>query len=1020
MKKPALLLLLIIGTFYLYAQNNCLNFDGTDDFVTLPNDLYSGSLQGGTELTIEYWFKGTKLSSAVRFQDGDGNYIVAGWLSSGTPYFILSNDGGTGGLPFNVNIQDGTWHHIACVWKINTAVNGFQTYVDGVLTNYRGSANVTLPAINFSDGGSWLGAINVTSPTELLNGTLDEVRIWNVARTEAQIRQNMYRELPNPASEANLVAYYKLNETGSTTSAADAKGSNDGSLINYGSQSGYWQTSPAFFGPKNCLDFDGSDDYIECGNDASITEFNNFTMEAWVKLDDATNDQKILGKFKDWDNYYILGVVAGKNYSQIMAANNEIDFQAGNVPSGVWTHLAVTFSKGNGGANGTCYGYVNGEVVYSKTDVADAAISVSNASDPFRIGLAPWDINSFKVNGQIDEVRIWSTARTASEIRENMMRTLNGNESGLAAYYTFDNTSGTTLQDFSGNGNDGALNNMDNADWVASSPFNTWLNTTSTAWNTTTNWSLGSVPASAGNVGLYDFSGGSDPVIPTGQTLNNLVVGSGVSTQVSAGENLTVTGNLYNFGNFTIASTGMGTSGTGSLIVQGEAAGNITFQRYADIISKGEKWHYLSAPVSGQSINSSWMTDNNIGFTDPAWQFFRFSELYNYWIYFDYEGSQPEIFGDETFVDARGYCLTRTSDGVLSFSGTPVTENVTYAATYTAGQGLGFNLVGNPFTSAIGVTSDATSTENFLNENAALLDDNYEALYIWDEAAGYTFGSQDYKVICNANFSGVGSELQISQDYIAPGQAFMVKVVSGGGDLVFNPNMQVHNTAAAYKSKETWPSVELTIRGNETSNTTAIGFHGEMTTGLDPSFDAAKFKGNPNLALYTKLVDDNGKDFAMQALPDQNIEDFIIPIGVDVTESGIFEFSAIQEKLDNYSLILEDRQENTFTDLKWSNYFTTINQSGTGRFFLHFKEVTAIGEIPETTEIRINAADNRIFITGTKSGNLWLSDLTGRILLKQKFAGEKNISIPVNLQTGVYVVMVQSGNEIKTEKVFIK
>jgi hypothetical protein len=49
-----------------------------------------------------------------------------------------------------------------------------------------------------------------------------------------------------------------------------------------------------------------------------------------------------------------------------------------------------------------------------------------------------------------------------------------------------------------------------------------------------------------------------------------------------------------------------------------------------------------------------------------------------------------------------------------------------------------------------------------------------------------------------------------------------------------------------------------------------------------------------------------------------------------------------------------------------------------------------------------------------------VSDVMGRIVLKEKFSGTGLISIPVNLQTGVYLVTVQNGSEIKTEKVFIK
>lgn len=103
---------------------------------------------------------------------------------------------------------------------------------------------------------------------------------------------------------------------------------------------------------------------------------------------------------------------------------------------------------------------------------------------------------------------------------------------------------------------------------------------------------------------------------------------------------------------------------------------------------------------------------------------------------------------------------------------------ITDAATYTTDKGEGNNLVGIPYTSFLNVTSTAHATNNFLTVNAALLDDDFEAIYIWDETSGYDGTNQDYKVISNAMVSGYTA---IDQDYIAPGQAFMIKVISHGG-----------------------------------------------------------------------------------------------------------------------------------------------------------------------------------------------------------------------------------------------
>ncbi len=227
--------------------------------------------------------------------------------------------------------------------------------------------------------------------------------------------------------------------------------------------------SPCDF-PGTALDFDGIDDYVNCGNDTSLTEFNQMTIEAWVWLEDANTDQKILGKFKDWDNYYILGVGSGYLYSQIAAGGSIIDFWAGTIPHQEWTHLAVTFTKGNGGNNGTCHGYINGELVYNKTDVGVSPISVSSVY-PFRIGASPWDITAWLVDESIDEVRIWNVALTTEEIRENIYLSISGSEAGLVGYWQFNEGLGNTIYD-NIYANIGTLHNMTNDDWVTSTiPF---------------------------------------------------------------------------------------------------------------------------------------------------------------------------------------------------------------------------------------------------------------------------------------------------------------------------------------------------------------------------------------------------------------------------------------------------------------------------------------------------------------------------------------------------------------------
>ena len=75
----------------------------------------------------------------------------------------------------------------------------------------------------------------------------------------------------------------------------------------------------------------------------------------------------------------------------------------------------------------------------------------------FRIGTSPPNTNFF--NGFIDEVRIWDTARTPTEISDNAWNQLTGAESGLVGYWKFNENSGTVATDSSPSGNDGTLSN---------------------------------------------------------------------------------------------------------------------------------------------------------------------------------------------------------------------------------------------------------------------------------------------------------------------------------------------------------------------------------------------------------------------------------------------------------------------------------------------------------------------------------------------------------------------------------
>jgi Concanavalin A-like lectin/glucanases superfamily/Secretion system C-terminal sorting domain len=197
------------------TTNNALAFNGSNS-VAISN-CSGAALDVLNAITIEYWFKGSNLQSAVRLQNG-ASYIVAGWS---TGLHIISSDGGTtGGLSVGANAMNGNWHHVAMTWQRNT-VNGFKSYLDGQLVAQRTSLDVALPTIN---SGMFLGAFNGSS--EFMTGSLDEVRVWNVARTQAEIQTNMMGCTALGATP-NLVMYYQFNH-----GAADGTNSSINTMVN--------------------------------------------------------------------------------------------------------------------------------------------------------------------------------------------------------------------------------------------------------------------------------------------------------------------------------------------------------------------------------------------------------------------------------------------------------------------------------------------------------------------------------------------------------------------------------------------------------------------------------------------------------------------------------------------------------------------------------------------------------------------------------------------------------------------
>jgi len=210
MKKKLLFLtlqLLIAAFSYTSAKaqsGNALDFDGTLDQVTIPANAAFDFTTG----TIECWLKPGVSSNNLAFismrTDAGTNTRWSFHINEGANTIGLWN--GTAYKSISVNINPNTWYHVALVITTSNA----QVYVNGVLAG-------TIPSgMNSSRTGRPLviGSPNDPPyPGEWFLGSIDEVRVWNVARSSTDIAANMNSYITSGDPQwANLVAYYRFDQ----------------------------------------------------------------------------------------------------------------------------------------------------------------------------------------------------------------------------------------------------------------------------------------------------------------------------------------------------------------------------------------------------------------------------------------------------------------------------------------------------------------------------------------------------------------------------------------------------------------------------------------------------------------------------------------------------------------------------------------------------------------------------------------------------------------------------------------
>jgi hypothetical protein len=600
---------------------SALSFDGENDQVSLSG---SGLVLSNNH-TISMWVnvydqKSHGASYAGLLTDpngGMGLYFRENSSDKLSFYYSgadhLSNDG----------ITKYQWHHIAY-----TNNNGNVTlYIDGV------ENSTATGGVGYDDGANRLGG---HGEKENFYGLIDDVRIYNYARTPKQILEDMSGSVPGHSTGLNgATLHLKFDEGKGATAYNSGLATTSGVLYpgtggTNTASSAMW-TMDGKFG--KAIEFDGTDDYVKINNGYWLRT-PEFSVSYWVKVKTQdTNYQINVQKIKgDDSNGYVFDLRPTNDatypsrikFNLAKSATDYPLYSTTIIQNGQWYHIVGTYS------NSVSKLYING-ILENSTSTADYDIT----NDPMYVGIEDGNPAWGPFDGLIDELKVYSYELSLDNVKTDYNQGVSAvmgsigkatstagssNASSLeycvpgdtatctppVGEWKLDEKTGATAYDTSGNGNDGQLG------------YSVTVSSSSPDW---TRGKIGSA---------LDFDGSNDYVnIPRNSAFEPATAVT-VSTWFYWDDN---TSSVY-----------------GKIITKGRDVNVDPYMSYEIVQFSGQNIMF------GVNIGGVWRPTGNVSITEKSWHY-----LTGTWS----SGQMPRLY----------------VDGVQTATGTAGTGSITYWAT---------------------------------------------------------------------------------------------------------------------------------------------------------------------------------------------------------------------------------------------------------------------------------------------------------------------------------------------------
>lgn len=531
---------------------------------------------------------------------------------------------------------------------------------------------------------------------------------------------------------------------------------------------------------------------------------------------------------------------------------------------------------------------------------------------------------------------------------------------------------------------------------------------TDTNWDDDANWSDGRIP-----------QGTDDAVIPPDRTIiasgdifvDNLVL--------QPGSALTVDGTINTAGNLGLVDVNSGAS----LIAKTNVLGSLRYSRTLETLEN----FLISSPVIGQNVDE-FVEEENLSIVNSTE---RVLEIYNnndpnleFWELYDTDNPENQNFASGMGRRIRlrfegGFRLNRD----VSFTGDMPLSNIVTNLNIGNDTGNGYNLIGNPYPSYIPANLGADAANNILTINQSQLQQG--TLWFFDHTVG------DYVIVNHLT----------ADRFIAPGQGFFVQTNANSNTFLFTEDMQSHQSNDVFQrvSNNTLPHIVLEMNDGSRGllDATEVFYTSSATTNVDYGFDSTRFEGGDALSyeVYTESpTNSQGERLDIQSLPDNDMENIAVPIGVRASSGDRLRFNVvtIENLPSQLRVFIEDRNTNTFHQLDANlglNYEVTINSDvdGIGRFYLHTIEPSSLSiEDPfSLNNVSVYTTDesSNLRIVGIHQGNanIEIYDILGKKILSTSFEGQGVNNLPVpQVKTGIYIVRLKTDQGRLNKKMIIE